>query len=176
MFFADYFQSFQDTIIYYISSERLYFSLSVDVKHVLIIFDLSFHFYFLNMDILVTINSAIWIFETCPQNILIIKNLTHSSLDHNVGYMYRKFQVSVYYNNIVSNEKLITCGVPQGSVCGPLLFLLYINDMASAMKNCKVSLYADDTVLYCSHNNVQIASGLIQQDLDLLNLWCKKIN
>ena len=57
-----------------------------------------FHFYFLNMDILVTINSAIWIFETCPQNILIIKNLTHSSLDHNVGYMYRKFQVSVYYN------------------------------------------------------------------------------
>ena len=70
---------FQETITYHISSERLYFSLLVDIKHVLIIFNaikmylenIFFHFHFLNMDILVTMNNAIWIFETCPQNNLI---------------------------------------------------------------------------------------------------------
>ena len=77
-------------------------------------------------------------------------------------------------NDIISKEKLITCGVPQGSVCGPLFFLLYINDISSSLKKCKVSLYADDTVLYISHNDVQIAARLVQQDLNLLNKWCKQ--
>ena len=52
-----------------------------------------------------------------------------------------------YANNKLSNEEIITCGVPQGSVCGPLLFLLYINDISKVLSNCKVSLYADETAL-----------------------------
>ena len=48
-------------------------------------------------------------------------------------------------------------GVPQGSVCGPLLFLLYIDDIAHIMKNCKVSLYADDTVLYVAKDDIDTA-------------------
>ena len=55
-----------------------------------------------------------------------------------------------YVNNSLSDEKLKICGVPQGSVCGPLLFLLYINDISKVLKNCKVSLYADETMLYMS--------------------------
>ena len=41
----------------------------------------------------------------------------------------------------------ITCGVPQGSLLGPLLFLLYVNDMPDVVKDSSIYLYADDTVL-----------------------------
>ena len=51
-------------------------------------------------------------------------------------------------NNIVSNQESIVCGVPQGSVLGPLLFLLYINDISSVINNSKISMYPDDTDLY----------------------------
>ena len=77
-------------------------------------------------------------------------------------------------NGIVSDLNNITCGVPQGSVCGPLLFLLYINDISSCLDKCKVSLYADDTVLYYSTDNVNDALRIVQNDLSSLNVWCQK--
>ena len=57
----------------------------------------------------------------------------------------------------MSEPKGVTCGVPQGSILGPLLFLLYVNDMASAVR-CKLLLYADDSAL--------IASGKIVADIE----------
>ena len=73
-------------------------------------------------------------------------------------------------NNIISKQKFITCGVPQGSVCGPLLFLLYINDIACIVKKCMVSLYADNTVLYVTNENIDDAVIDIQ-DLNNLSAW-----
>ena len=75
-------------------------------------------------------------------------------------------------NNIVSSYKDITCGVPQGSVLGPLLFLLYINDISSVVKDSKISMYADDTVVYISHSNLDLAIPLIQSDLNRVYTWC----
>ena len=75
-------------------------------------------------------------------------------------------------NNITSNNKIISCGVPQGSVCGPLLFLLYANDISKVLKSCKVSLYADDTVLYYSSSNLNDTIKFVQDDLNRLNEWC----
>ena len=75
-------------------------------------------------------------------------------------------------NGIISELQLIKCGVPQGSVCGPLLFLLYINDISNSLKKCKVSLYADDTVLYYSSNNLDLAIQTVQKDLLELSNWC----
>ena len=49
---------------------------------------------------------------------------------------------------------------------------IYINDIAKVLKNCKVSLYADDTVIYIAHDNVNIAIELLQYDLDNLSSWC----
>ena len=89
------------------------------------------------------------------------------------NYLSNRKQCTVA-NDIVSKEKLITCGVPQGSVCGPLLFLLYINDVTSSLTNCKVSLYAYEIVIYMSHTNKQTALQLLQQDLVSLNMWCKR--
>ena len=50
---------------------------------------------------------------------------------------------------------LINCGVPQGSVLGPLLFLLYIIDLNQAIKSCKVHHFADDTNLLCLSNSIK---------------------
>ena len=57
-----------------------------------------------------------------------------------------KIMLSVHVENSVSDKAIIICGVPQGSVLGPLLFLLYVNDMVQAV-NCDLLLYADDTGL-----------------------------
>jgi ribonucleases P/MRP protein subunit RPP40 len=53
-------------------------------------------------------------------------------------------------NGVDSSHAKITCGVPQESVLGPLLFLLYINDISNAVRRVKVRLFADDTNLFIS--------------------------
>ena len=68
----------------------------------------------------------------------------------------------------------IACGVPQGSILGPLLFLLFINDMPDSIKFSNVKLYADDAVLYQACDNVD--ETIRSQSLDNTNFikWCAK--
>ena len=49
---------------------------------------------------------------------------------------------------VVSQNQDITCGVPQGSILGPLLFILFVNDLQLHMSECDQNLYADDANLY----------------------------
>ena len=63
----------------------------------------------------------------------------------------------------------VTSGVPQGSVLGPCLFLLYINDLAQDL-NSTVRLFADDTIAYMTISN-QADAAILQQDLDKLAHW-----
>ena len=64
----------------------------------------------------------------------------------------RAFFVSI--ENVYSERGSINCGVPQGSILGPLLFLLYVNDIPQVLSNSKAFLYADDTSICYQHENV----------------------
>ena len=79
---------------------------------------------------------------------------------------------AVTVNNCTSKSKPITCGVPQGSIIGPLAFLIYINDVTRVFQNCEALLYADDTVLISSHTNFLIAISNLQNDLNSMVKWC----
>ena len=64
----------------------------------------------------------------------------------------------------------VTCGVPQGSILGPLLFLIYINDMNISL-TCRLSLYADDSALLFSHRNPQIIADRLSTELSTCKRW-----
>lgn len=76
----------------------------------------------------------------------------------------------VYYNGFNSNIFFATSGVPQGSNLGPLLFLIFINDLCEAL-HCNRLMFADDLKLYVSINTLDDCIFL-QQQINMLQDWC----
>ena len=70
-----------------------------------------------------------------------------------------------------SKEHEVICGVPQGSVLGPKLFLTYLNDITNASNLLKFILFADDTTILCSHANIQELEKTLNHELSKLNNW-----
>ena len=95
-------------------------------------------------------------FDTIDHEILLNK-MKHFGFSQQVIKWYysylsnRKFCINV--NNTLSKPCTLTCGVPQGSILGPLLFLMYVNDMPQAV-SCELLLYADDSCLVYQHKEV----------------------
>ena len=71
----------------------------------------------------------------------------------------------------ISDAYVLHDGVPQGSCLGPLLFLLYCNDLPKILESCSCILFADDTTLYKSHENLRYLKWVIQEDLCKLMDW-----
>jgi hypothetical protein len=67
----------------------------------------------------------------------------------------------------------INAGVPQGSVLGPLLFLVYINDMSEGLQS-NLCLFADDNLMYVISDNAQHCARVLNDDLVKLEQWAKK--
>jgi len=88
------------------------------------------------------------------------------------SYLYNRKQ-RVVYNNSQSCFKLIKCGVPQGSILGPLLFLLYINDLASVCHSSMPIFFADDTNLFFKGTNIKLMESMINEELNDISLWLK---
>ena len=86
------------------------------------------------------------------------------------SYLSSRYQ-SVMLNGVTSSRKVVTCGVPQGSILGPLLFLIYINDMHHSVMSSTVYHFADDTNLMCSSKNWKRLRKDLNKDIDLLYDW-----
>ena len=76
-------------------------------------------------------------------------------------------------NGKSSGWRNIEAGVPQGSVLGPLLFLLYINDLIDGMKS-DARIFADDTSLFVVIDDPQTAFEILSHDLRLVEAWAKQ--
>lgn len=114
-------------------------------------------------------------FNTVNHRIL-IRKLKELALPINfikllASYLENRSQHTIF-NGHTSTEGLITDGVPQGSILGPALFLCYINDLSSQDLGCKLSLYADDTVLYLSGPNLADLTSRLNDSLHCLHDWC----
>ena len=77
----------------------------------------------------------------------------------------------VQYNGYNSSSKHIKCGVPQGSILGPLLFLLYINDLCNVSEALDFILFADDTNIFFSHNDSNQMMEIVNNELKKLPSW-----
>ena len=78
----------------------------------------------------------------------------------------------VEYNHISSKTRNVTCGVPQGSVLGPFLFIIYTNDLEKSIK-CKCIIFADDTTIYTRGKYISLLYDGMNDDLRQLSNWFK---
>ena len=116
-------------------------------------------------------------FDTVNHQIL-FKKLKHygiqnKNLEWLQNYLLNRQQCTSV-NGSTSDLSDITCGVPQGSILGPLLFLIYINDLSDVISNTSMYLYADYTVLLSINKDIHDCYTNIQSDLAHINLWCRR--
>ena len=113
-------------------------------------------------------------FDTINHNLL-LKKLAHYGVrgvanNWLASYLSnRKQYVSIDECN--SDLLNVLCGVPQGSILGPKLFILFVNDICNISKILKFVLFADDTNIFCSGHDAMQLSRDISNELDKLSVW-----
>jgi hypothetical protein len=86
------------------------------------------------------------------------------------SYLHDRSQI-VYHNNVRSKNRKINIGVPQGTILGPVLFLLYINDLSNCVQNAQINIFADDVVVYSSHKCINKLNENLQSTLEDVFRW-----
>ena len=112
----------------------------------------------------------------CVQHNVLLRKLKALGLGESVigwldSYLTGRKQ-RVQANNVFSTFLDVTQGVPQGSVLGPLFYIVYANDLPKVLKHCDVGLYADDTILYTANVNFKDSVAKMQEDISSLAGWC----
>ena len=120
-------------------------------------------------------------FDTLDHAILLKKMKTYGISAQNLSlfdsYLSNRKQY-VVYDRGKSNFQTIKTGVPQGSVLGPLLFLIYINDFPRSSNIFNFLMYADDTTLYCNLNDIEEGNISLNNELNYITDWlaCNKLS
>ena len=79
----------------------------------------------------------------------------------------------VTYNDSVSDHQTVKCGVPQGPILVPLLFLIYVNDLPSSCSSALPILFADDTNLFLSGSDLKCIERMMNEDLKEIARWLR---
>lgn len=108
----------------------------------------------------------------CVDHSIIIKKLQHYSIDGSclrwfASYLDKRTQFT-FMGNHSSEKEFVPCRVPQGSVLGPILYLIYVNDIGTCNINSKVIMFADDSVLFSLHQDPHIATDNLRNDLEIV--------
>ena len=115
-------------------------------------------------------------FDTIDHNILLHKlsfyGIRGLAYDWFRDYLTNRRQYAEY-NGARSSTQSVTCGVPQGSVLGPLLFIIYTNDLPDTLNQSSSILFADDTTLYISDDNLYRLYAKMNEELNILTDWFK---
>ena len=114
-------------------------------------------------------------FDTVNHSILLKKlekyGIRGSPLQWFTSYLSNRQQY-VSLDHTQSSTKTVLCGIPQGSTLGPLLFLLYINDIANSSKKLSFRLFADDTNVFTSSKSQHELQSIMNHELILVKNWC----
>ena len=113
-------------------------------------------------------------FDTISHSTLIDKlpdfGITGITKEWCTNYLFGRHQ-RVNYNDQFSAQEPLLCGVPQGSILGPLLFLLHFNDLGSVLSQCKIIKYADDTVIFFSHKDLKTIELVLNEEFENVSRW-----
>ena len=117
-------------------------------------------------------------FDTINHNILFKKmalyGFSKSCINWFMSYLSSRSQMTKCENTHLSTLNRVTIGVPQGSTLGPLLFILYVNDLyhIKHIFNVSLKMYADDTVIYAHGRSVNEVQNILQSCLNYVYKWC----
>ena len=113
-------------------------------------------------------------FDTANHPILLSKLSSYgvkgNAYDLLASYLDKRTQKCAV-NGVLSKSCTLTCGIPQGTILGPLLFLLYINDLPNCLSVSQPRMYADDTHLTYADNDICSIEASLNQDLSNINRW-----
>ncbi len=117
-------------------------------------------------------------FDSINHNILLRKmkeqfGISNIELKLFESYLSDREQMS-FVNGVMSAPKRIVCGAPQGSILGPLLFLLYINDLADCLEKSTPCLYANDSQIFSSARDCTELNANLNHDFTNVSQWLVK--
>ena len=115
-------------------------------------------------------------FDTLNHAILLSKLKNYGVRGHALlwfeNYLKNRKQY-VTFNGHNSHSQFVQCGVPQGSILGPLLFLLYVNDIFNTSSLLSFVLFADDTNIFCSHKDFDSLIDILNFEINKVSNWFK---